>query len=183
VLKAKRDEAAAQLETYRLEAPFDGFVTRVHLVTGASVKQGDSIIELVNTSKVRVEGTIVAKDAALVRPGCQVEVQLDKPEEVGARRQPASFQGESYFVDIAKVTAVGSKVRVWAEVENADKVAACRDDGHDDNFSRPETATDAPYDLRNVESDAVHAATRAVAPARRPWSWSVSISSAAVISS
>src|SRR5258708_11745922 len=38
---AKRDEAAVQLETYRVEAPFAGFVTKVHFTSkGASIRQG-----------------------------------------------------------------------------------------------------------------------------------------------
>jgi RND family efflux transporter MFP subunit len=122
VLKAKRDEAAAQLDTYRLEAPFEGFVTRVHLVSGASVKQGDQVIELVGTRTMRVEARILAKDAASIRPGCKVEVQLDKPAEVGDIAAARKFAGRIVFVDVAKAEALGSKVRVWAEVENPDKL-------------------------------------------------------------
>ena len=66
---AKRDEAAAQLATYRIEAPFEGFVTRVHLSRGAAVRQGDPVIELVSTRKVRVEGYISVNKLTFVRPG------------------------------------------------------------------------------------------------------------------
>ncbi len=122
VLKAKRDEAATQLDTYRLEAPFEGFVTRVHLESGTSVKQGDQVIELVGTRTVRVEARILAKDAAFIEPGCKVEVQLDKPAEVGDAAAARKFTGKIVFVDAAKTDALGSKVRVWAEVENPDKL-------------------------------------------------------------
>jgi RND family efflux transporter MFP subunit len=122
VLMAKRDEAAAQLDTYRLEAPFDGIITRLHLVEGASVKQGDPVVELVNTRAVRVEGNIQAKDAAVVQPGCSVEVQLAKPKNVGEAAAARSFKGKLVFVDVAKATAVSGTVRVWAEVDNPDKL-------------------------------------------------------------
>lgn len=122
VFKAKRDEAAAQLDTFRLEAPFDGFVTRVHLVKGASVKQGDPVIELVSTRKVRVEGHVLVKDAHFIQPGCKVDVRLENSKEVGEEAAARTFPGKIAFVDVAKVTALGSKVRVWAEVENPDKL-------------------------------------------------------------
>lgn len=122
VFKAKRDEAAAQLDTYRLEAPFDGFITRVRLVTGASVKQGDPVIELVNTKKVKVEGYVLARDAAFIQKGCTVEVQLENGAEVGDAVASKTFPGKIVFVDAARATDVGSKVRVWAEVENPDKL-------------------------------------------------------------
>ncbi|MBI3863967.1 MAG: efflux RND transporter periplasmic adaptor subunit [Planctomycetia bacterium] len=119
VFKAKRDEAAAQLDTYRLEAPFEGFITRVHLVKGASVKQGDPVIELASTRKVRVEGYVLVKDAAHIRTGCAVEVHLEKPDEVGADAVARVFPGKIAFVDLAKASV--TKVRVWAEVDNPDQ--------------------------------------------------------------
>jgi RND family efflux transporter MFP subunit len=122
VFKAKRDEAAVQLETYRLDAPFDGFITKLHLVAGASVKQGDPVIELVSTDKVKVEGFVLVKDADMIAPGCVVEVQLEKPDEVGVAAAARKFPGKIVFVDMAKAQAVEPKVRVWAEVENPDKL-------------------------------------------------------------
>jgi RND family efflux transporter MFP subunit len=122
VYRAKRDEAKVQLDTYRLEAPFDGFITRLHLVAGASVKQGDPVIEMVSTDKVKVEGLILVKDVEFITPGCPVEVQLERPGEVGEAAAARKFTGKIVFVDMAKVTAVKSQVRVWAEVENPDKL-------------------------------------------------------------
>lgn len=113
----KRDEAAAQLSTYKLDAPFDGFITRVHFSKGASVKQGDAIVELVSTKKVRVEGNISLADALIVRPGAKVNVQLDLPPS--AEGPKGTFPGKLVFVDV-KSTPVEQKVRVWAEVDNAD---------------------------------------------------------------
>ena len=118
-LIAKRDEAAVQLDTYKLEAPFTGVVTKVHLVKGASVKQGDPVIEIVNTSKVRVEGSILISEAMLVKAGCKVEIKLIG-ENIGTALASRIFAGKIGFVDPAKVLAVGEHVRIWAEVDNPD---------------------------------------------------------------
>jgi len=115
---AKRDEAAAQLASYRIEAPFDGFVTRVHLTQGAAVRQGDPVIELVSTKKVRVEGFVKLNAALLVRPGAPVRVELKADGSAGALAR-RSFSGKIVFVDV-KVTPVDHTVRVWAEVDNDD---------------------------------------------------------------
>jgi multidrug resistance efflux pump len=116
----KRDEAAAQLATYRLEAPFDGFVSRVHLTKGASVKQGDPVIRLVSTRKMKVEGEVKLQDAALLRPGMKVSVQLDAPEAAGGETGKSYF-GKLVFVDVESVP-LSRTVRVWAEVENVDNM-------------------------------------------------------------
>jgi RND family efflux transporter MFP subunit len=118
VLKAK--EAAAQLATYRLDAPFDGFVSRVHLTKGASVKQGDPVIKLVSTRKLKVEGQVEVRDAALLRPGAKVKVQPILSEGTG-NEAGKSFSGKLVFIDVES-TALSGTVRVWAEVENVDNL-------------------------------------------------------------
>lgn len=118
VHRRKRDEAAAQLETFRMEAPWDGVVTRVHLSEGASIKQGDPIVELVRTSKVKVEGHVSLADATRVRPGAKVSVQIDSPH-ADPDTAKKTYPGKIVFVDV-KATPVDHKVRVWAEVENLD---------------------------------------------------------------
>jgi len=119
IAELKRDEAGAQLDTYRLDSPFDGFVTRVLLTKCASVKQGDWLIELVSTKKMKVEGVVSLRDASAVHAGDAVSVQLDVPELRGAPGA-RSYPGRIVFVDV-KATPVDPKVRVWAEVDNADE--------------------------------------------------------------
>ncbi len=118
VLKAK--EADAQLATYRVEAPFDGFVSRVHLTKGASVKQGDPVIKLVTTRKVKVEGQVAVRDAALLRPGANVSVRLTLPDAAGGKAAK-SYSGKLVFVDVESTLLTKGSVRVWAEVDNVDK--------------------------------------------------------------
>ncbi len=116
----KRDEAATQAATFRLEAPFDGFVSRVHLTRGASVKQGDPMIKLVSTRKLKVEGKVTVRDAELLRPGMKVNVQVNTAQDAGAEAGK-SFTGKLVFVDVETIPVSGH-VRVWAEVENPDNL-------------------------------------------------------------
>lgn len=115
----KRDEAAAQLATYRVEAPFDGFVSRVHLTKGASVKQGDPVIKLVSTRQMKVEGDVTLRDAALIKPGAKVSVQLMLPDVAGGEAAKA-YPGKLVFVDVEVKQLSNGSVRVWAEVDNLD---------------------------------------------------------------
>ena len=112
----KRDEAAVQLKTYRIEAPFEGFITKVHFSKGASVKQGDPIIELVSTKKVRVEGEVRVADLGAVWPGSKVSVQLEGAD-IPAEMKKNTYPGKIMFVDVKSAVLVNT-VRVWAEVDN-----------------------------------------------------------------
>lgn len=116
----KRDETAVQVQTFRVEAPFDGIVTRVHRAKGESVRQGDPILELSNTRRVRVEGYIALRDTWGVSAGQEVRVRLDLPD-VDLPVEKEIFPGRVVFVDV-KAAPVTGGVRVWAEVENADNV-------------------------------------------------------------
>jgi RND family efflux transporter MFP subunit len=120
VNELKRDEAQAQLDTYRIKAPFDGVVTRVHRSKGEAVRQGDQVLELVNTKSVRVEGVVRIRDIWQVKPGCEVQVKLDLPG-IDHEVEKQSFQGRIVFVDV-KAEPVTQTVRVWAEVGNPENV-------------------------------------------------------------
>ena len=112
-----RDEAEAELGSYRVKAPkFEGIVTRVHKRAGESVRQGDAIIEVASTRRVRVEGYINIKDAWSVKPGAPVKVRLDIPDQ-DLPQEKEIFEGRIIFVDVV-VQPVLQQVRVWAEVGN-----------------------------------------------------------------
>lgn len=116
----KRDEAQAQLETFRIKAPFEGVVTRVHRSKGEAVRQGDQVLELVSTKRVRVEGMMDIRDVWYVRRGNEVDVQLEiTGTDLDVVRQ--TFPGRIVFVDV-KAEPVSQTVRVWAEVENSENV-------------------------------------------------------------
>jgi membrane fusion protein (multidrug efflux system) len=119
-LKAK--QAEAELKTYRITAPFDGTVTAVKKYRGEAVRQGDTILEVVNTAVVRIEGMVKVQDIWNVKVGSPVTVHLNlrkNAADVDVERQ--IFHGRIGFVD---VVANGSsfETRVWAEVANPDNI-------------------------------------------------------------
>jgi multidrug efflux pump subunit AcrA (membrane-fusion protein) len=115
-MKAK--QAEVELKTYRILAPFDGFVSQVLKYRGEAVKQGDTILEMVNTDMVHVEGVVGDRDIWRVKRGSPVTVALDiKGAELDVERQV--FRGKIGFVDA--VANVG-ETRVWAEVPNPGNV-------------------------------------------------------------
>jgi len=113
----KRDEAGVQVQICRIEAPFSGFISKVYLTRGATVRQGDPVIELVSTDRVKVEGYVPLEQVAALKPGQPVEVEVTARQAGGVAGQPVA--GVLKFVDV-KANNANSKVRVWAEIPNED---------------------------------------------------------------
>lgn len=118
VASLKRDQAVAQLKAFRVVAPFTGTVHKVSKHEGEAVRQGDPVLELVNTRRVRVEGYLDAAQRRLVKPGTPVQVA---PEARRDEAVPGQAVGKIVFVDTV-VQAVTQQVRVWADVDNADEL-------------------------------------------------------------
>ena len=111
-----RDEVRARLSIYHIQAPFDGVVTNVYKYPGEAIRQGDPILEIVSTDRVRVEGYIPVPEAVRVRQGMLAEVRvanLDPDNPLATQ----TFQGKVVFVD-PTVSLPG--VKVWAEIPNPD---------------------------------------------------------------
>ena len=112
-----RDLAQARLAMYHIESPLEGVVTSVYKYPGEAVRQGDPILEIVSTDRVRVEGYVRVDQAVRIRRGSHVEVRianLDPDNELSRR----TFEGSVAFVDPTVSSSLG--VRVWAEVPNKD---------------------------------------------------------------
>jgi multidrug resistance efflux pump len=112
----KRDEAAAQLKAFHVIAPFAGTVTKVLKHKGEAVRQGEPILELVNTRRVRVEGYLDVAHRRRVSPGTSVSVV---PEIRAGEPVVAPVAGKILFVDTV-VQPVTRQVRISADVENFD---------------------------------------------------------------
>ena len=110
------EKAAAELKTYKIEAPFDGEVRKVLKHKGEAVTQGTPILELISTRSVRVEGYLPIEDYAKVQKGDRVEVRLDIPDK-DLDIEKKIFEGKVYFID-KTVSPVTHGARVWAEVDN-----------------------------------------------------------------
>ena len=125
--RLERDERQAQLGAYRIEAPFSGVVSRVLRRPGEAVREGDPILELVSTRRLRVEGYVDVLSADGIRRGSRVEVFLPRDGQLSGRpatQQPGSsapteaperFTGRIMFVDLS-VEPNTQTVRVQAEV-------------------------------------------------------------------
>lgn len=110
------NEASAELRTYEIPAPFSGTVTRVFKRKGEAVRQGDPIMEIVNTERIRAEGHVGIAEIWNVRIGDRVEVYLDIPD-VDLDVEKEKFVGRIVFIDV-EVEPVRRRVRVWAELAN-----------------------------------------------------------------
>jgi RND family efflux transporter MFP subunit len=114
VNEMKAKQAKAELDTYHIQAPFDGFISQILKYRGEAVKQGDTILEMVNTDVVQVDGWVKDRDIWRVKLGCPVTVVL---EIKGADPEIKNrvFRGKIGFVD---QVATAGDTRVWAEVPN-----------------------------------------------------------------
>lgn len=108
-------EQQETFRTYQITAPFNGFVRLTHKLPGEVVREGEVVLEMVNTERLRVEGFIEARHSRNVQPGTRVQVHLESAAAGTEGR--LTFEGQITFVDV-KVEPVSQRVRVWAEVMN-----------------------------------------------------------------
>lgn len=116
----ERDQARAELASYSVVAPFDGTVTKVYRHRGEAVRQGDPIVDVTSTKRVRVEGDVPLNQSWNLKPGQEVSVRLSAP---GLPKEIAdqTFPGKLVFVDVTS-QPVSGKTRVWAVVQNHDNI-------------------------------------------------------------
>lgn len=113
-------EAQAQLNSFRIFAPFPGTVIRRYKDVGEALQQGETVLEVVRTDLLKVEGNIEIErlNAHGIKTGNSVTVQYS-----GKDRQLISgstaFPGKIIFVD-SVVQAVTRRVRIVAEIVNTD---------------------------------------------------------------
>lgn len=117
---SKRDEAGELLQTHVVETPIAGLVTKVYKRSGEAVREGDPIVDVVNTDRMRVSGYVPFKDISRVRPGDKVLVKLDIPE-IAVPEEDQRFEGRITFIDVS-VQKVRPEVKVYAEVVNRDGI-------------------------------------------------------------
>jgi RND family efflux transporter MFP subunit len=118
VNRHRHTEAKAELAAHQVAAPFAGIVTKRYKSVGEAVRQGDPILELKSTDRVRVEGFVGFNQLAALKPGQKVQVQLDVPG-APAEIEGKKFEGTLAFIDV-EVEPATFKGRVWADVENKD---------------------------------------------------------------
>jgi len=111
----KKNEQLIQLQSLQIKSPFDGFVRSSQKQPGEFVREGETVIEIVNDSLMKVEGTVDAKLLDRMAIGNSVVVQAN---HLGTT---TTLRGTIDFVD-SKIEPVSMKVKFSALVENADSI-------------------------------------------------------------
>ena len=104
--------ALDQLERRTAAAPLRGIVVEVHRRRGEWVQPGETIARIVRMDRLRAEGFLAAKHAALKLVGSKVTLKVG--DESG---KTLDFLGQIVFVS-PEIDPLNSQVRVWADVEN-----------------------------------------------------------------
>jgi hypothetical protein len=113
VAQLEAAQARAELATYEIRTERGGIVTRVIKHDGEGVQLGEEVLEIVDTSVLRVEGFARAERDAPLKPGAPVQVELLGPSGRLAARLATSVG----FVDVSQTS--GGEVRLWADVSPA----------------------------------------------------------------
>lgn len=118
-LEAKQTQA--DLRAYQVLAPFTGTIRQVMKTPGESLQNGETVLEIVGTDRVQVEGYGLLEELWSVSPGSEVQVVLDVPELAQFGVLEEKFTGTLIHVDDV-VQPVSGKVRVVAEVKNRQNI-------------------------------------------------------------
>ena len=119
--KLRADELRAELQSYSIAAPFPGVVQRVLHLPGESVRQGDPVLRLVNTDRLRVVANVPLEEVLLLRKGDLANAQPVSQSSAGG---PAPLPvppvvGRVTFIDPTEsIRNETNAVRVFVEVEN-----------------------------------------------------------------
>lgn len=120
VHKLERDHAAAELQAYAILSPVSGVVTKIFKHRGEAVRQGDPVVEITSTDRVKVEGWLTLTQSFQVAQGSPVKVQIDIDDEEHPIEKQV-FEGRVTFVDVV-VEPTRGQVKVTAEVVNQDNI-------------------------------------------------------------
>ncbi len=110
------EQSQAELDTFGIRTDRGGLVTRVIKHDGEGVQLGEEVLEIVDTSVVRVEGYASGRFLSLLKPGLPVAVVVYTPSEEEPRGREHRLAGKLGFVDV-RLTS-GGELRVWVDVAN-----------------------------------------------------------------
>lgn len=118
VAELERDRYQAELKTYRVKSDIRGLVTKLHKHRGEGVQYSESVVEVVRTDLIRVEGFINAADIHKIKVGNPIRVEFDIPGR-SQTEDPLVYEGKLGFIDVS-IRNLAKAVRVWAEIDNLD---------------------------------------------------------------
>lgn len=108
--------AERTLDLFRVVAPLDGIVVKVHHREGEWVEPGAPVARVIQIDRLRAECFVRADQIAGRMQSRPVTLRVTLPGPT-----TASFSGNLQFVD-REVNPVDGMVRLWAEIENPDHV-------------------------------------------------------------
>ncbi len=108
--------ATRSVERRRIFSPLDGVVVQIKRRRGEWVQPGETVARILRIDRLRVECFLDAKTATHELTGRRVTVRL-----AVAGNPSAEFRGEVVFVH-PEVDAVNGQIRVWAEIDNPDRL-------------------------------------------------------------
>ncbi len=120
-MKSQVQETLATLDTFKVKVPFDGYVAKVHRSAGESVSQGDPIVEIISTRRVKVEGFLTIAESYRVKSGDPVRVRMQTTDLNLPQFQDTTFEGTVTFVD-PRVSNLTGFVKVHALVKNEEGI-------------------------------------------------------------
>lgn len=110
------EQARAELTSYRLVAKHGGIVTKIFKRAGEGVQLGESIVQVVNTDVIRIEGNVRAIDVEKIRVGMPVRVTFQIPGD-NSMEPSKPYMGTLGYIDVS-VQEITENVQVWAEIDN-----------------------------------------------------------------
>jgi RND family efflux transporter MFP subunit len=120
IAKLEYEQARNEAEALLVISPISGIVTKVNKRKGEAVQAGETIVEVVNTDRIRVNGFLKSDQRLKVKRGDKVTVymtdQNGKPTNQG-------FEGKITFVDV-EIAPVVRTVKVAAEISNVKNTLA-----------------------------------------------------------
>lgn len=117
VVRSQVKETLATLNTLKVKVPFDGYVAKVHRSAGESVRQGDPIVEIISTERVKVEGFVTIAESYRIKSGDLVRVRMKVADLNLPQFRDTVFDGTVTFVD-PRVSNLTGFVKVHALVKN-----------------------------------------------------------------
>lgn len=121
VVKSQVKETLATLNTYKVRVPFDGYVAKVHRSAGEAVRQGDPIVEIISTRRVKVEGFVSIAESYQIKSGDPVRVRMQTEDLNLPQFRDKTFPGTVTFVD-PRVSNLTGFVKVHAVVQNEEGI-------------------------------------------------------------
>lgn len=116
VAELKAKEADANVAVYQIKSPINGTVVDRLKSRGEAVRQGDIILEIQSTARLRIDGEIKVEDMFRVKRGDKVKVKINIP---GLSLPEGQQELEGLLTLVAPtIDPINQKVRVVAEVQN-----------------------------------------------------------------